>query len=94
MGLAQVFPAGALAGVVIEAVLKELETHRAFLDDLGPRLGPDRHVVVAPGVGLALELGSCRAFRQLHASDFPNSESRLLTKTALARAEVEGLIRV
>ena len=54
IGLTQILPARALAGVVIEAVLKELQPPRAFLDDLGPRLRPDRHVVIAPRVRLAL----------------------------------------
>ena len=52
--IAQVFPAGALAGVVIETVLKELQPGGAFLDNLGPGLGPYGHVVVAPGIRLAL----------------------------------------
>ena len=43
-----------MAGVVIEAVLKELQPGGAFLDDLGPRLGSDLHIVVGTGVGLAL----------------------------------------
>src|SRR6266702_1273291 len=52
--IAQVFPAGALAGVVIESVLKKLKPGGTFLDNLGPGLGPNGHVVVAPGIRFAL----------------------------------------
>jgi len=54
VGLAQIFSAGALAGVVIEAILKELQSGSAFLNDLGPGLGPDRHSVITSGVDLSI----------------------------------------